>query len=125
GTTMPAALRMIAPDHLTVRDTFLMAQARTAESIAGPRDVSRHRSTDDAELTWRVLGTLNAFRLAVPVVLLALFFAAAETHIFGERYPALFSATAAGYMVFAALSWLAIRQRWVQAVPLAIAQMVI
>ena len=85
----------------------------------------RLRVFDESEVTWRVLGTLNLFRLIVPVVLLVLFFAGAETRIFGQLYPSLFSATAAGYLVFAAVSWLAIRQRWVPALPLAIAQIVV
>lgn len=102
-----------------------MAQATTVMRSAPPGDTARLRIFDDTELTWRVLGTLNVFRLVVPAVLLALFFAGAETRVFGERYPSLFSATAAGYLVFAAISGLAIRQRWVPAVPLAIAQIIV
>jgi two-component system sensor histidine kinase PilS (NtrC family) len=100
-----------------------MAQATTVGSDAPQRASSRPRGVDDTELTWRVLGTLNLFRLVVPVVLLVLFFAGADGRIFGERYPGLFAATAAGYLVFAAISGLAIRQRWVPALPQAIAQM--
>jgi two-component system sensor histidine kinase PilS (NtrC family) len=64
-----------------------------------------------------VLGTLNFFRLFVAVLLLGLFFAADDPRFFGERYPALFSATAAGYLVFSIVSGFAIRQRWVTAEP--------
>ncbi|HWM29230.1 MAG TPA: PAS domain-containing protein, partial [Woeseiaceae bacterium] len=102
-----------------------MGQATTVMKSAPSGDTVRLRISEETELTWRVLGTLNLFRLVVPVVLLALFFAGADARIFGERYPSLFSATAAGYMVFAAVCWLAIRQRWVPAVPLAIAQIII
>ena len=102
-----------------------MGQATTVMRSAPSGDAVRLRLSDETELTWRVLGTLNLFRLVVPVVLLALFFAGADARIFGERYPSLFSATAAGYMVFAAVCWLAIRQRWVPAVPLAIAQIIV
>ncbi len=75
------------------------------------------RSVDESDLTWRVLGTLNIFRLFVAVVLLGLFFAGGDPRFFGERYPALFSATAAGYLVFSIVSGFAIRYRWVTAEP--------
>ncbi|MFQ5981965.1 MAG: PAS domain-containing sensor histidine kinase, partial [Woeseiaceae bacterium] len=55
------------------------------------------------------------FRLLVAVVLLGLFFASGDPRFFGDRFPALFSATAAGYFVFAVVSGVAIRQRWVSA----------
>jgi two-component system sensor histidine kinase PilS (NtrC family) len=75
------------------------------------------RSIDESDLTWRVLGTLNVFRLFVAVVLLGLFFASGDPRFFGERYPALFSATAAGYLVFSIVSGFTIRYRWVSAEP--------
>jgi len=102
-----------------------MGQATTVNTDASHGQVTPYRFVEDTELTWRVLGTLNLFRLVVPVVLLALFFAGADSRVFGERYPGVFSATAAGYLVFAAISGLAIRQRWVPAVPLAIAQIIV
>jgi len=102
-----------------------MGQATTVNTDGSHGQVAPYRFVDDTELTWRVLGTLNLFRLVVPVVLLALFFAGADSRVFGERYPGVFSATAAGYLVFAAISGLAIRQRWVPAVPLAIAQIIV
>jgi len=80
---------------------------------------------DESDLTWRVLGTLNVFRLVLAVVLLGLFFAGDNPRLFGERYPALFSATAAGYLVFAVISALAIRQRWVTAGPQILAQVTV
>lgn len=80
------------------------------------------RSIDESDLTWRVLGTLNLFRLFVAVVLLGLFFASGDPRFFGERYPGLFAATAAGYLVFSVVSGFAIRQRWVSAEPQILAQ---
>ena len=50
---------------------------------------------DESDLTWRVLGTLNVFRMVLALVLLGLFFAGDDPRLFGDRYPALFSATAA------------------------------
>lgn len=84
-------------------------------------DVLRQRPLDESDLTWRVFRTLNLFRLLVAAVLLALFFAVNEDRIFGDRYPALFTATAGGYLVFAVLSFFAIRQK-LPAGPLAILQ---
>ncbi len=83
------------------------------------------RGVDESDLTWRVLGTLNLFRLLLAVVLIILFFAGGEPRLFGDRYPALFSATAAGYMVFAIVSGLAIRGRWVTAGPQILTQVAV
>ena len=83
------------------------------------------RSIDESDLTWRVLGTLNVFRLFLAVVLLSLFFAGGDPRFFGERYPALFSATAAGYLVFSVVSGLAIRQRWLTAGPQILTQVTV
>ena len=80
---------------------------------------------DESDLTWRVLGTLNLFRLVVALALLGLFFAGDDPRFFGDRYPALFSATAAGYLVFAVVSGLAIRQRWVTAGPQILSQVTV
>jgi two-component system sensor histidine kinase PilS (NtrC family) len=102
-----------------------MGQATAVHAGGPPGQPGAHRSIENTELTWRVLGTLNLFRLVVPLVLLTVFFAGADARVFGERYPGLFTATAAGYLVFAAISGLAIRQRWVPAMPQAIAQMVV
>ncbi len=93
-----------------------MTQALTeTRSLRG--ELPLQRSIDESDLTWRVLGTLNLFRLFVAVVLLGLFFASGDPRFFGERYPALFSATAAGYLVFAIVSGFTIRYRWVTAEP--------
>ncbi len=84
--------------------------------------VGEHRHAEEPDLTWRVLGTLNVFRLLVAVMALGLFFASGDPRFFGDRYPALFSATAAGYFVFSVVSGLALRQRWVGASLQALAQ---
>ena len=83
------------------------------------------RSIDESDLTWRVLGTLNLFRLFVAVLLLGLFFASGDPRFFGDRYPALFAATGAGYVVFSIVSGLAIRQRWVTAEPQILVQIAV
>lgn len=80
-------------------------------------DSALHRSIDESDLTWRVLGTLNVFRVLLALVLIALFFAGGDPPLIGSRYPAVFSATAAGYLVFAIVTGFAIRGRWVTAGP--------
>jgi two-component system sensor histidine kinase PilS (NtrC family) len=100
-----------------------MEQKVTANKEIPAGVVRQQRPVEEPDLTWRVLGTLNVFRLLVAVLLLGLFFASGEPRFFGDRYPALFSATAAGYFVIAVVSGLAIRQRWVSAGLQALAQM--
>ncbi len=86
------------------------------------RRAREQRPAEEADLTWRILGTLNVFRLLVAAMLLGLFFASGDPRFFGDRYPALFSATAAGYFVFSVVSGQAIRLRWVSAGLQALAQ---
>jgi two-component system, NtrC family, sensor histidine kinase PilS len=81
----------------------------SATALGG--DVLRQRPLDESDLTWRVFRTLNLFRLLVAAVLLVLFFAIREDRIFGGRYPALFTAAAVCYLMFAVLSAFAIRQK--------------
>ena len=69
---------------------------------------------EETDLTRRVLGTLTVFRLLVAIVVLTLFFATEDPRFFGDRYPALFAATAAGYLVFAIVMSVALRQRWLR-----------
>ncbi len=100
-----------------------------AEALTDTRSLQSElpplHSIDETDLTWRVLGTLNVFRLFLAVVLFSLFFAGDDPRFFGERYPALFSATAAGYLVFSIVSGFAIRQRWVTAGPQILTQVTV
>jgi len=81
-------------------------------SFRGSRDALLQRAVEEPDLTWRVLTTLNVFRLLIAAVLLILFFAGGEPRLFGDRFPALFSASASAYLVFAVFFGIAIRQRW-------------
>ena len=83
------------------------------------------RAIDESDLTWRVLGTLNVFRLLLAVVLLGFFFAGGEPRLFGDRYPSIFSAMAAAYLVFSIVSGLAIKGRWVTAGPQTVTQVTV
>lgn len=97
-----------------------MSDSRPLRSDPAPQSVG-----DESDLAWRVLASLNLFRLIIAIILLSLFFASGDPRFFGERYPALFSATAAGYLVFAVVSSLAIRKRWVTARLLILTQIII
>jgi len=81
-------------------------------SFRGSRDALLQRAVEEPDLTWRVLTMLNVFRLLIAAVLLVLFFAGGEPRLFGDRFPALFSASASAYLVFAVFFGIAIRQRW-------------
>ena len=83
--------------------------ARTLRAIGTARLAL---SANETDLSWRVLTTTNALRLVVVATLLALFFSGGEPRIFGDRYPALFAAVTAGYLVLSIIAGLALRQRW-------------
>ena len=81
-------------------------------TIRASREALLQRGVDEPDLTWRVLITLNVFRLLIATALLVLFFASGEPHPFGERFPPLFTATASAYLMFAIVFSIALRQRW-------------
>ena len=97
-------------------DTETMNEA-VAETRPARAESSLARAIDESDLTWRVLGTLNVFRICLALILIALFFAGDAPRLFGDRYPTVFAATVAGYLVFAIVTGLAIRGRWVTAGP--------
>lgn len=101
-----------------------MNQALT-DTTSRVNGLALQRTVDESDLTWRVLGSLNLFRLFLAVILLGLFFGGGEPRLFGERYPSLFSAIAAGYLVFSVVSGLAIKGRWVSAGPQTITQVTV
>ena len=94
-------------------------------TFRGSREALVQRAIEEPDLTWRVLGTLNTFRVLLALALLALFFAKSDPRFFGHTYPTLFAATAAGYLVFAAFSAVSLRQRWVAIGPLGTTQMLV
>lgn len=93
-----------------------MSQALT-DTRSLRADSPLQRAIEQSDLTWRVLGTLNVFRIVLSLILIALFFAGDEPRLIGTRYPTIFAATAAGYLVFAVVTGFAIRGRWVTAGP--------
>lgn len=98
---------------------------RLKKTFRGSRDALIQKAVDEPDLTWRVLVTLNAFRMLLSLALLILFAAGSDPHFFGETNPTLFAATAAAYLVFAVLSAVSLRQRWVMATALGITQLLV
>ncbi len=92
-----------------------MVQAKT--EIAGKTpfrsgpDTLLRRAVDEPDLGWRVLATLNAFRLFIAAALLLLVVATSQPLPFGNRYPLVFSAMASAYLMFAVVFGIALRQR--------------
>lgn len=99
--------------------------SESSTTAAAEQDRWSTPGVDEPDLRWRVLGALNLFRLLISAVLLALYFASDNPRIFGDRYPGLFAAAAAGYLVFSILIGLAIKQRWVDAATLGYAQVAV
>ena len=106
-----------------------MSQATTEphgkQTFRGSRDSLLQRAAEEPDLTWRLLTTLNSIRVLLAIGLLALFFAWDDPHVFGNQFPTLFSATAAGYLVFAVLSALSLHMRWLPPGVQSVAQSVI
>ena len=96
-----------------------MDEASTASSgrrtIRTSREALLQKAIEEPDVTWRVLVTLNVFRLLVAAALLALFFAGNDPRIFGELYPTLFATTTTVYLVIAIISTTSLRQRWLPA----------
>ena len=67
------------------------------------------RETPD--LSWRVLGLLNLFRLLVPLLLAGIFAAGNQPRIVGDTYPDLFRIAIAGYIVSGLVLLLLLKRR--------------
>ena len=100
-------------------------EASLRQAVDGNREALLQKAIDEPEVGTRVLITLNAFRLLISTALLLLFAVDSEPHFFGESKPALFAASAAGYLVFAILSAISLRQNWVPRKVLATTQLIV
>ena len=94
-------------------------------TIRASREALLQKAIDEPDVTWRVLITLNVFRLLVAAAMLALFFAGSDPRIFGGLYPKLFATTATVYLLIAIVSTTSLRQRWLPAGIQATVQMLI
>ncbi len=95
------------------------------QTLRASRDALLGKAFEEPDLSWRVLGMLNGFRLLVALSLLVLFFATGQPRIFGDLHPTLFAATATAYLMFAVFSALTLKQRWGDAAALATVQMLV
>ena len=96
-----------------------MDQASTAttgkQTIRMSREALLQKAVEEPDLSWRVLITLNVFRLLVAALLLGLFFLGGEPRIFGHLYPVPFATSATVYLLFAIVFATSLRQRWARA----------
>ena len=109
-----------------IRDNRPMDQSSSAftgkRTVRLSREALLQKAVEEPDLSWRVLTTLNIFRLLVAAVLLGLFFTGGDPYIFGDQYPRLFATTATIYLLFAIIFSTSLRQRWARASVQAVAQ---
>ena len=102
-----------------IRDNPPMDQASAErpgkQTIRMSREALLQKAVEEPDLSWRVLITLNVFRLLVAALLLGLFFMGGEPRIFGDRYPIPFATTATIYLLLAIIFATSLRQRWARA----------
>ena len=95
------------------------------QTIRTSREALLQRAVEEPDLSWRVLITLNVFRLLVAAMLLGLFFMGGEPRIFGDRYPIPFATSATVYLLLAIIFATSLRQRWTSASVQAAVQMLV
>jgi two-component system sensor histidine kinase PilS (NtrC family) len=100
------------------------SDALAKQTGRGGREALLQKALNEPELGLRMLVTLNAFRLLISTALLLLFVVGTEPRFFGDTKPTLFAAVAAGYLVFAILSAISLRQDYVPRKILATSQLV-
>lgn len=81
-------------------------------SLRGSREALLQRATDEPDLSWRVLTTLNAIRVLIAGLLIVVYFAGGDARIFGSENPPLFAAAAGVWFVFALSSAVGLYRRW-------------
>jgi two-component system sensor histidine kinase PilS (NtrC family) len=95
------------------------------QTIRMSREALLQKAVDEPDLSWRVLITLNVFRLLVAALLLGLFFMGGDPRIFGDSYPIPFATLATVYLLLAIIFATSLRQRWAKASLQAAIQMVV
>ncbi len=88
------------------------SESQLKRTFRGSREALLQRATEDLDLTWRVLKTLNFARILIAVGLIGMFFVGGDSHVFGGQHPTLFLATATSYLLFAIVSLVTLRRRW-------------
>ena len=89
------------------------------------REALLQKAVEEPDLSWRVLITLNVFRLLVAALLLGLFFMGGEPRIFGDAHPIPFATSATIYLLLAIVFATSLRQRWARASVQAAIQMLV
>ena len=89
------------------------------------RDALLQKAIEEPDLSWRLLVTLNAFRLLTCIALLGLFFIKTDPRFFGHYNPSLYVGTATAYLLIAIMAGVALRHRWVPLTALGASQVVI
>ena len=102
----------------------------TSESLGrrtfrGSRDALLQKAVEEPDLTWRVLLTLNLFRLFIGAALLIQFFVGGELPMFGADEPTIFWITASLYLLFAIGSAVVLNQRRIPVGVIAVSQTII
>jgi len=112
-----------------IRDNPPMDQASTErlgkQTIRMSREALLQKAVEEPDLSWRVLITLNVFRLLVAALLLGLFFTGGDPRIFGDSYPIPFATLATVYLLLSIIFATSLRQRWAKASLQAVIQMVV
>lgn len=112
-----------------IRDNPPMDQASSErfgkQTIRMSREALLQKAVEEPDLSWRVLITLNVFRLLVAALLLGLFFMGGEPRIFGDLYPIPFATSATIYLLLAIVFATSLRQRWAKASIQAAIQMIV
>jgi len=85
------------------------------QTIRMSREALLQKAVEEPDLSWRVLITLNIFRLLVAALLLGLFFVGGEPRIFGDSHPIPFATSATIYLLLAIVFATSLRQRWARA----------
>jgi two-component system sensor histidine kinase PilS (NtrC family) len=107
------------PDNRTTMDLSSRQTLRTS------RDALLQRAAEEPDLAWRILATLNTFRILISLALLVLFQVGGEPRVFGDLSPAVFQVTAGTYLIFGIISVFSLSQRWVAASVQAITQSIV
>jgi len=84
------------------------------QTLRSSRDALLRRAAEQPDLAWRLLATLNTFRILISLALLILFQAGGEPRVFGDLAPAVFQVTTGMYLIFAIISAFSLSQRWVE-----------
>ncbi len=95
------------------------------QTVRMSREALLQKAVDEPDLSWRVLITLNVFRLLVAALLLGLFFLGGEPRIFGDPHPVPFATAATIYLLLAIIFATSLRQRWARASVQAAIQMLV